>query len=232
MSFSKPFFKENPKRSKYKILKYKQLNVEGLIGVGKTSFLYALKKYLKKLNINMNVYEEPIIPEFRDLYIKNQAKYAFVFQVHMRHERLVIYQKAKHKKKKGSLQGVDRSLEGDQAFEVMQYREGHISEHEHQIYNLILNKKKIPAPDVTIFLNTNPKNCLIRILKRNIESEKAYTLEYLEALLKAYEETLDFSNCIKIDWDDSKYENGQITDFGIEHVLDLIVDKIITDNKQ
>lgn len=202
-----------------KFFKYRTMVVEGLIGAGKTTLLRAIERLFNKYGVKIKIYLEPVIPEFLEMVIKDSKKYAFAFQLQMLSERTKIYTRAEEKKKKGYFTAIDRSLQGDQTFEALHHHNGTIDDREDKIYNIIIDKNKYPKPDITVFLDVPPSECMPRIDSRGTEAEKSYTLEFLEKLEDMYRSKLDLTQCLVVDWTSSNVNNGEVKESSVIEIL-------------
>jgi deoxyadenosine/deoxycytidine kinase len=142
-------------------------------------------------------------------YLQNKDKEAFWYQTLMFLQRIITYHKALVLQKEGKTVIIDRSLEGDRAFELANLRDGSIDKEQHRIYNLLVTgeKEQLLSPDITINLKCSLETSIRRIKKRNRPGEvEAYIKDpdYLERITAAYEEVFkdneDNHLHVEIDW--------------------------------
>src|SRR5690606_38169823 len=114
-------------------------------------------------------------------FLENQKTNAFWFQTIMMMKRIEIYKSAEEHAKNGGLSIIDRSLNGDYSFALMQHNSGNISLDDWNFYNEQLENEssELREPDITIFLDVDPAVSIERLIRRGNESErKAYDTQY------------------------------------------------------
>jgi len=159
--------------------KFKYLVVEGIIGVGKTSFAEMLTKRLNAKRVLEVVEENPFLADF----YKDMDAYAFQTQIFF----LLSRHKQQIELKQMELFSTnllsDYMFEKDKIFANLTLNETEIS-----LYNKIFDilKKDILKPSLIIYLQVDPARALSRIKKRARPFEKNITLDYLKALNEAY----------------------------------------------
>ena len=177
------------------------IGICGIIGAGKTTLATSLSQCL-----NLPVYYEEVIENdyLQDFY-KDMKTFAFPLQVYLlnrrfRQQQQIIWQN------KGGVQ--DRTIYEDSIFARMLMQSGHMSERDYNTYlELFKNMSNfMRKPNVIIFLDVNAEESYERIKKRARDMEATISLEYLQALAKAYE-TFIFNiskliPVIRVNWND------------------------------
>lgn len=174
------------------------INIEGNIGVGKTTLL----NLLKTSNISNSIFIEEPIYECGNLfneYYKNPKRYAFTFQHFIRIKRFENL--IKHINDDNDYIIMDRSLDSDKnVFGQMKYDEHNMNDIEWNIYKLWDNLIKINIPTKTIYLKCSPLIALQRIKKRNRIPEQNITLDYLTKIHNYHEYFISsLNNVLTID---------------------------------
>ena len=163
--------------------------VEGIIGVGKTTFAEELGKQL-----DFHVLQEPVNDNLLKIYYEDQIRWGFSFQIDMLLKRLKIHFEAVKEREYGRGVIIDRGLPGDRVFAQMLMREGKIHPIEWNIYEEAYNSviQMITPPDVLIYLDVSPEVAYKRIQSRNREAEvnDLVPLPYLQHLYSEYRELL------------------------------------------
>lgn len=153
--------------------------VEGVIGVGKTTFARMMAQRLDAELILEAAEDNPFLAKF----YKNRQRYAFQTQVFFllsRYHQL------------GQLAARDLFAErvvSDYLFDKDRlFASVNLSEPELLLYEKIvpLMKDKLPKPDLVIYLQAHTDVLFDRIRKRKIAYERLIDREYLEALNAAY----------------------------------------------
>lgn len=179
--------------------------VEGNIGAGKTTFCENVSEI-----INYKVMYEPVTDNhYLEKFYEDPKRYALEMQFYLMSLRFKAHQEAiLHIWTTGQGVIVDRSIYGDDLFCKRNYLDGNISEEGYQNYNKMkeIMCQFLMVPQLTIYLDVRPENCLKRIKMRNRDCEKQIPLEYLEGLEKLHSELLDElslkgSKIFRLNWD-------------------------------
>jgi len=164
------------------------ISLEGNIGSGKTTLFEKLKNDVLFLN-KFYFAEEPVSEwgkiidsnnkNILEYFYEDSAKYSAIFQLTVYLTRVQTFEK---NNKTNII--TERSLLTDRdVFSQMLFDDAKMTEVEHQIYKKISDRiapfKKF-YPDVIIYVDTDPEECLRRIKKRNRSGEENISLEYLE----------------------------------------------------
>lgn len=153
--------------------------VEGVIGVGKTTFAKMIAERLDAELMLEAAAENPFLPKF----YKNRKRFAFQTQVFFllsRYHQL------------GTLAARDlfaQRIVSDYLFDKDRlFASVNLSEPELLLYEKIvpLLKDKLPKPDLVIYLQASTEVLFDRIRKRGVSFERLIDREYLEALNAAY----------------------------------------------
>ncbi|NMC00341.1 MAG: deoxynucleoside kinase [Thermoanaerobaculaceae bacterium] len=159
-------------------LKFRHIAVEGPIGVGKTT----LAKLLTRTTDSRLMEEESINPFLRDFY---QGKRGAAFQCQlyfllMRYQQMAsIVQPSLFEKTIIS----DYIVEKELIFAQLTLDEKELFIHR-KLYNLLL--APLPRPEAVIYLQATTDVLKKRIQKRNRDTEKNISDEYIEKLNEAY----------------------------------------------
>jgi deoxyadenosine/deoxycytidine kinase len=203
-----PFKAVNPNLRKYgACLRGKVMIVEGLISAGKSTAGTELEKFAHDIGIPCRLFPEPLIEGFLGLFLQDQPKYAFAFQIGMLVKRQAIYREAFELAKQGYFCIIDRSLHGDYCFAMMHKNSGNISDAEWKAYLEVLHSEQFEHPDYVIYLETTPENAFKRCISRARKGENTYTLKYFQELFAVYRSVIPASpskNILVIDWNEDR----------------------------
>ncbi len=170
--------------------------VEGNIGSGKSTFLKMLNQYL-----NIQIVFEPLeqwqnVIEGEDLldyFYTDPKRWAYTFQSYAFVSR-VMTQQSYARTNPYAVQVLERSVFSDRyCFALNCYELGYMSALEWKLYQewfSWLIDTYMARPDGFIYLQTNPKVCYERRRKRDRQSERQVTLEYLEGIHHKHERWL------------------------------------------
>lgn len=213
-----PFKSVDPGLSKYgPCLKGRILILEGLISAGKSTAAREIITYAKKLGIKTQFFPEPLIPELLQLFLSDQKKYAFSFQLSMLIKRQAIYREAESYANQGYLCVIDRSLYGDYCFALMHKNRGNISDNnspntivenakstsEWKSYLTVLHSEKFEHPDYVVYLKVTPETAIKRCVVRDRQGEDNYDKQYFSELCEIYSSVIPSSpskQFMTLDW--------------------------------
>jgi deoxyadenosine/deoxycytidine kinase len=168
--------------------------IEGSIAVGKSTTCLALKRLFDLAGIPCSLFKEDPGLKGLDYFLGEKQKRAFPFQTLMVGNRLLSYQRATFRAlQNGEVVIMDRSLDGDRAFENMHREEGNISEQEHEVYmeHVMANAQYFIKPYAVVYLYSSVEKARERIERRgNVGEIEAYTPKYLTDLNRNYERCL------------------------------------------
>lgn len=173
-----------------RMLEGKLLIIEGIIGAGKSTLSSDIFNLCKQAGIKVIHFEEPIIRDLFDLFLSDQKKYAFAFQLAMLCKRQIIYKDADRLCKDGYFCIIDRSLHGDFAFATMHKERNNISDHEWKAYLDCLKSETLREPDFVAYLNVNPGKAIERTIRRDRSGEDSYDIKYFRDLEAVYKKII------------------------------------------
>jgi deoxyadenosine/deoxycytidine kinase len=153
--------------------------VEGVIGVGKTTFAGMLAERIGADTINEEVFENPFLVDF----YKNRKRYGFSCQLYFLISRFQQQQQLMVRDLFSQRIVSDYLFAKDSLFASV-----NLSERELALYNKIapILEADIPRPDLVIYLQASTPVLLERIHKRDYSFEKSIDDEYIELLNNAY----------------------------------------------
>jgi deoxyadenosine/deoxycytidine kinase len=154
--------------------------VEGVIGVGKTSFARMLAERLDAELLAEEVFENPFLVDF----YKNPRRYAFSCQLFFLLSRYQQQQQLMVRDLFAQRIVADYLFAKDGIFAQV-----NLSERELALYEKIapILSRDIPKPDVVVYLQASTAILLQRIRKRGFSFEKPIDHDYVEVLNKAYD---------------------------------------------
>ena len=154
--------------------------VEGVIGVGKTTFAQMLAERLDAELINEEVFENPFLVDF----YKNRKRYGFSCQLYFLISRFQQQQNLMVRDLFAQKIVADYLFAKDSIFASVT-----LSDRELALYNRIapVLASDIPRPDLVIYLQASTPTLLKRIQSRNFSFEKSIDYDYIEVLNKAYD---------------------------------------------
>lgn len=154
--------------------------VEGVIGVGKTSFAHLLAERLEAELINEEVFENPFLVDF----YKNRKRFALSCQLFFLMARFQQQQGLTIRDLFAQRIISDYLFAKDSIFASI-----NLSERELALYEKIapILARDVPRPDLVIYLQASSHILMQRIRKRNFTFEKPIDPEYVESLNKAYD---------------------------------------------
>jgi len=227
-----PFKAINPELRKYgPCTRGRVIIIEGLISAGKSTAGVEMCKYLNELGIKARFFPEPLIPSLLHLFLSNQEKYAFAFQLAMLIKRQTIYREAYQLAQQGYCCIIDRSLYGDYCFALMHKNRGNITDvttlndkapTEWKSYLDALHSEHFEHPDYVIYLKVTPDVAIERCKKRDRDGEKAYDIEYFKELCDTYDKIIPSTpanNMMVLDWNKDRSDNK---DQIVKDILDQI----------
>ncbi len=186
----------------------KTVQIEGNIGVGKSTFTNLLKENIA----NSELVSEPVDMW---LHVKNSdgknilqtfyddiPRWAYTFQNIAYVTRMMKIERA-IRNSTSDYVFLDRSIDTDRyVFEKMLWEEGQLQKIEHEAYDLwcqfYQEFVRTESDKKIIYLRCSPEVCLDRIKIRGREEEKNITMEYLNKLHKAHEDWLSNNSCALI----------------------------------
>ena len=154
--------------------------VEGVIGVGKTTFAGMLAERIDAELINEEVFENPFLVDF----YKNRRRHAFPCQIYFLLSRFQQQQQLMVRDLFAQRIVSDYLFAKDAVFASVT-----LSERELTLYDKIapILSRDIPRPDLVIYLQASTPVLMRRIRNRNFSFEKPVDNDYIEMLNKAYD---------------------------------------------
>lgn len=154
--------------------------VEGVIGVGKTTFARMLAERIQADLVQEEVFENPFLVDF----YKNRNRYALSCQLYFLISRFQQQQQLMVRDLFSQRIVADYLFAKDSIFATVA-----LSERELVLYNKIAPtlSQNIPRPDLVIYLQGRTEVLIERIKKRNLSFEKTIDYDYIEMLNKAYD---------------------------------------------
>ncbi len=154
--------------------------VEGVIGVGKTTFARMLAERIQADLMQEEVFENPFLVDF----YKNRNRYALSCQLYFLISRFQQQQQLMVRDLFSQRIVADYLFAKDSIFATVA-----LSERELVLYNKIAPtlSQNIPRPDLVIYLQGRTEVLIERIKKRNLSFEKTIDYDYIEMLNKAYD---------------------------------------------
>ncbi len=155
--------------------------IEGILGVGKTTFA-------KKLAIDLNarlVLEDVDNNPFLERFYKDMKNTALQTQLYF------LLNRVKQQKELKQIDLFQRKIvsdyliEKDRIFAYVNLSEDELNLYE-KIYSIIMDTNELLKPDLVVFLQASIETLLERIKKRGREYEKSISHEYLNKITEAY----------------------------------------------
>ena len=168
--------------------------VEGLIGVGKSTFTTEASKILQLQPQYESVDDNPFLSKFYE----DPHRWGYTLQMHFLYDRL-----SKHMTK-GMI--LDRSIWGDLCFANILLQDGVITKDEHQSYikHSQMAQAFIPHVDYCIHLHIEVEEAQKRIAKRGRDFESGITADYLHKLQDQLDQLPSWlpksTQYIRVDW--------------------------------
>jgi len=154
--------------------------VEGVIGVGKTSFAGMLAERMDAEQVNEEVFENPFLVDF----YKSRKRHALSCQLFFLLSRFQQQQSLTVRDLFAQRIVSDYLFAKDSIFASI-----NLSERELALYEKIapILARDVPRPDLVIYLQASTSVLLNRIRKRNYSFEKPIDSDYVEVLNRAYD---------------------------------------------
>ncbi len=154
--------------------------VEGVIGVGKTTFAGMLAEALDAETLNEEVFENPYLVD----YYRNRKRYAFTCQLNFLLSRFQQQQQLLTRDLFAQRIVADYVYAKDAIFASVT-----LSDRELALYNRIapMLASEVPKPDLVIYLQASTAVLLNRIKKRNLPFERPIDSDYIQMLNQAYD---------------------------------------------
>jgi deoxyguanosine kinase len=147
--------------------------------VGKTSLAVKLAERINGQTLLEDTEDNP----FLDKFYQNPRRYAFQIQIFFLLRR---YQHSMEIRQKGLFK---RIIVSDYLFDKDRiFARNNLEDNEFWLYEQLfqLLRKRIPSPDLVIFLQAKTEVLMERIRKRDMEHEKAISFKYLDEINQAF----------------------------------------------
>ena len=215
--------------------------IEGGIGCGKSTLVKHIQGYCQKNNLKYKTIQEPVdiwtqIKDEKDTTIieafyKDQAKYAFMFQMMAYISRLQrLHEAYEDAKEKYDLIICERSLHTDKhVFCQMLYDEGKIDTFGFQVYNMWFDYfQSFVETSMFVYLKTDYEICFERIQKRQRQGENSIPKEYLQQN-NAYHDKwlLQHDNVMILDGNQDCEKHPGLLDSYCKQIIDYISNEFI-----
>lgn len=188
----------------------KILWVEGIVGMGKSTFAQIFSEKTDSTYLREPVDENPYLQDFYE----DMHTWAFPMQMELLYRRFQQHWEAQNG---NGLYVMDRGITGDSVFADMLWESGHIGAREYNTYcdTHKIMTDKLQNPSLIVYLNGTPERALEQLRKRDRAQETSVTLEYLTDLNKHYDRLFfsdqpDFIKGIPIEvveWYSDDYHN-------------------------
>jgi len=161
--------------------RFRHIVVEGPIGAGKTSLARKLADLTGAELVLENTEENPFLPRFYE----DRRRYALPTQLFFLVSRMEQARRAAQGDLFSSTSVADFMLEKDMLFARLV-----LDEDEFRLYRQLYDglKPQASAPDLVIYLQTNPATLMERVKKRGRGYERTLSESYLAELASAYSE--------------------------------------------
>lgn len=196
--------------------------IEGIVGIGKSTFAKILEDHTEVIYLREPVDENEYLYDF----YRDMKRWAFSMQIELLHRRFAQHWTAQTEP---GVYVFDRGISGDKVFADMLKDDGMITPREYRTY---INSHKtmtkiLNPPDKIIYLDGKPEWAYNRLLKRDREQEEGVPLSYLENMETYYKKAFFrkpsshlIKNIQRLNWVDNAYYNAPIvgqlrTEFGI-----------------
>ena len=155
--------------------------IEGIVGIGKSTFAHILSNVTGITFIQEPVDDNPYLQDFYE----DMHRWAFPMQMELLYRR---FEQHWYAQSNDGTFVFDRGISGDKVFADMLFDSGHITDREYDTYFMthkVMVDKLVP-PDLIVYLNGTPETAYQRILKRDRDQEATLPLSYLQNMEKYY----------------------------------------------
>ena len=153
--------------------------IEGPLGVGKTSLTLMLAEQLNAQTMLEDVDENPFLVRFYE----DPQKYAFQTQI------FFLLRRYEQASAIGQIDLFKRITLSDYLFDKDRiFARTNLEDSEFWLYEHLFQilKKRVPQPDLVIFLQAKTEVLMERIRRRNRKYEKAVSFQYLDEINRAF----------------------------------------------
>lgn len=166
------------------------IQVDGIIGVGKTTFINEfLVPLFQNKGLKVQIIREPVDEwtELLPLFYSEPKRYSYLFQTMAFHDRVKISKKIYNENKDVDVFITERGMMSDPLFMKTLYDFGDVSDIEMKSYKKWWEmwSELVPfTPSLYIYLTANMNKIMSRIKERSRDGESGVTIEYQNVLLK------------------------------------------------
>lgn len=156
--------------------------IEGLVGIGKSTFAEVLAKHTDAVFLREPVDDNPYLADF----YQDMTRWGFSMQMELLYRR---FDQHWYAMKNDGVYVFDRGITGDKVFADLLHDSGNITDREYQTYvdTHTIMVDKLTPPDIIIYLDGSPERAHRRILSRNRSQEEGLPLKYLEDMNEYYQ---------------------------------------------
>jgi len=211
------------------------LIIEGAIAVGKSTLCKAIASRAVESGSfdRVHVFKESISPKMLRAYLKDQKRFAAIFQHNILFKMLNIYREAENLIRDNSrlLVIIDRGLIGNVSFAEMQHQEKIFDDIDYKLYleefevdDGFAKKWSKHPMFVIVYLRCEPEIAFERMKKRGIKEEiESYTPEYFQNLHTVQDKNLSHGGIPWVGWcDDELNEDGTLKVDAVDRILDYL----------
>ena len=155
--------------------------IEGPLGVGKTSLAAKLAERINAQVLLENTEDNPFLNKF----YQNPKRYGFQIQI------FFLLRRYQHSLELGQKGLFNNAIVSDYLFDKDRiFARVNLDDKEFWLYEQLfqLLKRRVPAPDLVIFLQAKTEILMERIKKREKEYEKPISYKYLDEINQAFNE--------------------------------------------
>ncbi len=170
--------------------------VEGLISAGKSTLIEkCLVPMLNEMGLKVKVVKEPVDQWVKSGILQNfyndPVRWGYTFQTAVFQDRILEAVRSKKEDDDVDIYIMERSPYSDSIFMETLYETKCVTELEYQMYQTwwAMWHEFFPfQPDMVLYLQTKPEECMKRLAIRNRHGESKVTLDYQNLLYKKHEE--------------------------------------------
>lgn len=160
----------------------KVINVEGIIGAGKTTLVETLNRDYEVEVVPEPVDDNPLL----DKFYEDPESYAFTIQMWLLSKRHAANRAAFWLARAGRDILVDRGRRGDRCFAQVNHKLARISDDEMMVYDEFFTAMNAREPDVIVMLDITAEEAMARIEARGRACESGIDIGYLRKLRIAH----------------------------------------------
>lgn len=194
--------------------------ISGPSGVGKTTYARVISQFF-----NLTLHEEPSDVPLLQSYFDDPKRWSLACQLNF------LVKKAEHYLHATPSTLIDRSLEEDYLFALINYKIGNMSRAEWDLYlrTFRLFDRIVPKPNLTIYLHCNFSTLIQRMVGRGREMELRSSLGYWKQVYDSYQEwasSLDQVNTVFIDVRDYDVQYDEMSRYNLITFLKPHIERV------